>query len=719
MTGLEGEPNQFATVAFGAIFLFLFRDRIQHRRHQMQHDHHAGGRPKRMVVGISESSLPIAVLFAFCAITIALSMLSLPQTNATATIAIANTNKETEEPPFPSRSNTRIGKGNVEDDDNNRGLRYQLYDNAVLSGSHPLYEGTTISASLSLEPPPREAQPPKLVDPQERMHSLPSDSRSLSSPLILSGALKGSLSVAEVGRDRNQQPLDHYQNNQKKQTPRDSRNYWYVFDCVFDGTATGWARVGSHLVCHDGNAYQHQHQDPTPLLPNKRYAFHAILTSNVTNATTLTTSGKNNTNNNNNTKQVVPSLSVYWKMFLPPAGGRASEATATTSNTSQNYGMDGSDHHPLDRGFRLLSILSSPLPTSIPSLEENRFFGRDDQEDLVVVLHPTLPPHEAKLEDLQNKVSKGWGQWLVPDLLSFTNLPEGIVMGLQICGRQATTTNSGGGTKNHRNCVGPVVPDSAGTIRVDRHSTDRSYASFNLTFDDPSKQHDSKNNKDSSSEPSGSISLTMESSVTGSDHEELRYLITITGCDSCEGFVLEVVPRYAWFRPGWVSKTTDTSLTFSTPGLGDIYVRVLLEEDYEARWDGTEKESLSNTSTTLRIPLSRKGQKIGVIAGPHSSLRSSDDDNNNSKISLAELEKHIRVMDKLEASRMERTFGPKHEVAHAIQAAVMWSWIYNPIEGGPFLPVSRSPQWAETFASKAGAANPDWNYVIFGAFIGD
>lgn len=50
-----------------------------------------------------------------------------------------------------------------------------------------------------------------------------------------------------------------------------------------------------------------------------------------------------------------------------------------------------------------------------------------------------------------------------------------------------------------------------------------------------------------------------------------------------------------------------------------------------------------------------------------------------------------------------------------IQATVAWSWIYNPIEGGPFLPVSRSPAWADNFASKAGVANPDWTYVVFGA----
>lgn len=119
---------------------------------------------------------------------------------------------------------------------------------------------------------------------------------------------------------------------------------------------------------------------------------------------------------------------------------------------------------PLDRGFR-------PLASSL----EDRF-GQEDQDDFLFALHPTLPEYEAKIEELQRNVSKGWGQWLVPDLLSYTKLPEGIVVGLQICGPQAAD--------GPRRCVGSVIPDSQGTVKVDRHSTDRSYASFNITFED-------------------------------------------------------------------------------------------------------------------------------------------------------------------------------------------------------------------------------------------
>jgi hypothetical protein len=677
----------------------------------MQHDRHAGRRSKhRTFVGI-------VLIHAFFAIAIARSV-SIPRTNATAT-PIANTKKETEEKLVLSQRNTRIGKGHLEDGDDenhNRCLRYELYDNAVLSTGQISYEGTTSVARLSLEPPP-----------QELAHSRrSSDSRSLSSPLILSGALTGSLSVDEVGREWNQLSLaknsktnidiefdaesetppktetkgDH--SYSKRYQQNNSRHYWYIFDCVFDGTATGWVRVGSYLVCHDGNAYRHQHQDPILLLPNKHYAFRAILTTNITNATLeFTTSGENG-NTNTSIKQSAPSLSIYWRRFLHSAGGRAKETRrAHHQQDITTTSISNSSSNPLDRGFRLLS-----------TIEENHM-SRDDPKDPEVVLHPTLPPHDSKRQHLQNELSKGWGQWLVPDLLSVTKLPEGIVVGIQICGRQSI--ESGAVTGNHRNCVGPVVPDSAGTIRVDRHSTDRSYASFNLTFEDPSNQHGSNSNMDNSSErPSGSISLIMESSVTGSGHENLRYLITVTDCDSCEGFVLEIIPRYAWFRPGLVFKNTNTNLTFSTPGLGDIDVRVLVEDDNDDNKDIAQKESLSMNA--LQIPLSKKGQKLGILAGPRSSLRSSDV-SNTGKISLANLEKHIREMDKLEASRMERTFGSNHEVAQAIQATVMWSLIFNPIEGGPFLPVSRSPQWAETFASKAGAANSDWTYVIFGASL--
>ena len=552
--------------------------------------------------------------------------ISLPLSNA-----IATAGEETENVLRFVNDDTNLGS-------NDRGLLYELFDNAVLSGGPPLYEGTTLSAKLSLEPPKDVSRDPMAKEARDnKQHHSP--------PLILSGALKGSLSIEKRKK----------MNATKDQT---SDENWYIFDCVFVGTSTGWVRIGSHIVCHDGNAYHYQNQESIPLLPNKQYAFHAIVTSNVTEHTAASlTDFESNANSTTN----APSLSVYWKSANENLGNE----NLLSTKAAKNYnGENEAVLHPLDRGFHLLSS----------SLEA--------REDDIVVLRPSLPPHEKKRQDLQNDISRGWGHWLVNDLLSLTKLPEGIVVGLQICSAQG----------EERECVGPVIPDSKGTVKVDRYATDRSYASFNITF---------------ASAQSGSISLTMEFSMTDSGHEVLQCLITVTDCDSSEGFVLEVLPRYAWFRPGKVSKTTNTSLTFSTPGLRDIDVHVLVGDDKKA--NRSFHPTNSGDGNYLTIPLPPKGHKIGVLADPSSALSGSHEN-------LADLERHIRHMDIMDESAMKEAFGPKHEVAQAIRAAVMWSCIYNPIEEGPFMPVSRS--WT-SFSGKAGAATPDWNYVLFGEFLVD
>jgi hypothetical protein len=227
---------------------------------------------------------------------------------------------------------------------------------------------------------------------------------------------------------------------------------------------------------------------------------------------------------------------------------------------------------------------------------------------------------------------------------------------------------------------------------------------MNLTFVIPSQDTDdadrntSTNNHASSDEQR--MTLTIETSVSGPDREILRSLITVVECDpSCDGYAFVPAPRYAWFRPGDVHKTSDFSYAFLTPGMEDIGVHLVADGGDFANGD----ESLS--TPLIWIPITRKGDTVGVYAGPgwfhHENL--------------PDLTKHIRAAERKYESEMEQTFGPKKEVAKAIAATVMWSWIYNPIEGGPLLPVSRSPSWAETFANKAGATNPEWTYVVFGA----
>jgi len=134
-----------------------------------------------------------------------------------------------------------------------------------------------------------------------------------------------------------------------------------------------------------------------------------------------------------------------------------------------------------------------------------------------------------------------------------------------------------------------------------------------------------------------------------------------------------------------------------------LIVRVLVDDDAKYPFPTTS----FRPTNSLTTPLVGKGHKSSLVAGPSSSLHNE---------SLFDLEENVRNMNLFDELAMKQAFGPKYEVAQAIRAAVMWSYIYNPIEEGPLLTVSRSPSWADTFANKAGAANPDWTYVIFAEF---
>jgi hypothetical protein len=82
-------------------------------------------------------------------------------------------------------------------------------------------------------------------------------------------------------------------------------------------------------------------------------------------------------------------------------------------------------------------------------------------------------------------------------------------------------------------------------------------------------------------------SWILECSVTGTRHEQLQYLISGTTTTSppsssstfpqrqdFDVVVLDIFPRYAWYRPG-----TFSAITFHTPGLGDLNFSTVKEEE--------------------------------------------------------------------------------------------------------------------------------------------
>lgn len=289
-----------------------------------------------------------------------------------------------------------------------------------------------------------------------------------------------------------------------------------------------------------------------------------------------------------------------------------------------------------------------------------------------VSLGSSLPSAEEKRDSLQRNVSIGWGAWLHHSILSLVKLPEGLVVTPKLCHLDT--------------CLEFATPESKG-IRVGLHAFDRSYVTYSMTYND--------------------ANVTVEYSV---QDDQVYFLITpIALPQNSSDYEIQIDGRYAWYRPGEVSTTTNEAgtdqLIFSTPGLGAVNVTLAIGANtiFREVTAAAEERWLQQTddNACLRLQLTKPGQPVGFAA-------------NVPFPSLEDITAKIKESKLAEEARRKKKFGDsKYAVAEAIQSTVMWTLIYNPLENqGLFMPVSRIERW--TFPDRSGAATTDWTYIIFG-----
>ena len=440
---------------------------------------------------------------------------------------------------------------------------------------------------------------------------------------------------------------------------------YYHFDCHFSHTSTGWVWVDGHLVCDDGHVF-HPYNDEydNPLLirtTNKSLPFRAHIATNRT--TTTTTNAR---------EAAVPSLQVRWR-----------------------WSTNGNDVSP----SQLLQVQSNPIVTNN---------NNNNNESSTTLYAPRLHPHLSSAEQQRDGMQRqltggdgGWGSWLVEDLQSLVKLPEGAVLTTRVCQR---STNS---------CLTRAIPDD-NSARVGLHAHDRSYVGFHMAFQ--------------------ALNVSVQYTVDDTSRYPLQLLATPVSCSSsrrsnsgntdCSNYELRISGRYAWFRLGSVRALESGVLAFTTPGLGAFQVTVVEQTSYlQVNSDSNvraEKRRLSGRveqngdETVLRIPFGSSGSSIGLYTTKdHANSRQSNTNLYDEDVpTISSIQKLLEQKQQQELSRLQSTFGKdKAPVAQAIQAAVMWTLIYNPVENNAaFLPVSRA--WS--FAKRSGAANLDWAYVIFG-----
>ena len=142
-----------------------------------------------------------------------------------------------------------------------------------------------------------------------------------------------------------------------------------------------------------------------------------------------------------------------------------------------------------------------------------------------------------------------------------------------------------------------------------------------------------------------------------------------------------------WWRANKVTSDGATTLSFESHGLGTIDVRATRSADAGAPLPpqvAARPHLAFRLAPGARIGLSTAGLPLDAIAQKLGAART------------RELASYAR-------------FGDLAEVKQAVQTAMMWQTVWNPLEAGPFAPVIRGNPWG----LDKGVASTEWAYVMF------
>jgi hypothetical protein len=184
----------------------------------------------------------------------------------------------------------------------------------------------------------------------------------------------------------------------------------------------------------------------------------------------------------------------------------------------------------------------------------------------------------------------------------------------------------------------------------------------------------------------------------------------------CDGLALVPTGLTTWFRENTVTATATASrggggtaraaaepdaIHFRTSGnLGGL--TVYATQPSALLRPGGLADSALTSHPHLAFQLSN-GFKLGL-----SSATATGRGAEGGGRTLAAIEATLAAAREAELATYSR-FGRLAETKAAVQAAVMWQLIYNPLEQGPFAPVIRGNPWG----LDKGVVNDDWPYVIF------
>ena len=282
---------------------------------------------------------------------------------------------------------------------------------------------------------------------------------------------------------------------------------------------------------------------------------------------------------------------------------------------------------------------------------------------------PALPALEQQRLAMQRSLRTGWGAYYDMSYTDHVLLPQGARITLALC-----EILGGGGEGRCLTEARIDWPDKGGlqaTVRPGLHAYDRSYAQLHVA--------------------AGGCNV----SVTSGGGAKLLLAVEVVGdASTCAGYALVPIGRTTWLRDNTASVVRGGSaLAFTSRGnLPDTVV-------FSSRpSNGSLPLNVSGTAALrephLAFALEQGG--VGLSSGADGPEPLAD------------------IVAALAAALVEEKaryapFGALAPTKAAVQAAVMWQVVWNPLETGPFAPVIRGNPWG---LDKA-ATSDDWDYVLF------
>lgn len=272
-------------------------------------------------------------------------------------------------------------------------------------------------------------------------------------------------------------------------------------------------------------------------------------------------------------------------------------------------------------------------------------------------LEPALSAVEQTRRAMQTELASGWGLWYQMSFVKVVRLPEGQVVTVRLCDIRAQT------------CTDKVLtgPHSA-PYRLAEHAVDRSYARL-FVSDGPCNV--------SLEFGGGENLLILVTPQPPTDHSGI----------GCSTHAVVVDGSTAWYRVSNISTPTTSTLVFSSPGLRTSTLH-------------------STVVPQSSLPLPPNVRGLPHLAIPISNV--SIGFSTTRAITTSAVAALINTARETELARYQ-VYGKLAETKSAVQAAVMWTSVYNPIEQGPLANIIRG----NPFSLDQNVVNADWDYVVF------